>query len=68
MFNIAVDCAGSYRALDTWLKPAGEMNIPYSEEYFILNQHSLKMPDDFPWYEQLNHPFIAINHYWGMGA
>lgn len=68
MFNIAVDVTGKYRALDAWLNPDKEINLPYSWELKALSQHSLKLPEDFPWYRQFNHPFLAINSHLGIGA
>lgn len=68
LFNIAVDVTGKYRALDAWLNPDKEINLPYSWELKVLSQHSLKLPENFPWYRQFNHPFLAINSHLGIGA
>lgn len=66
IFNIAVDVTGKYRAFDAWLNPDKEINLPYSWELHALSQHSLKLPDDFPWYRQFNHPFLSMNSHLGF--
>ncbi|MGN0413022.1 MAG: hypothetical protein ACI4FV_08290 [Lachnospiraceae bacterium] len=67
-FGMVVDLAGKYRELDAWIDPTKMMNIPYSSDLRALKSHTLRMPDDFPWFKQFDHPFISINHFLGTGA